>query len=171
MTCPVKALGTVCLWFCLLVCLLVLPAVAAAQEVVFVVRHAERADQSSDSLLSAPGEARAAHLASLLKDSGITRIFTSELKRTIQTAAPLAEALGLTPARLAPDNYEGLFAQVRASAPRDRVLIVGHSNTLPEILKRLGIAEPITIADQEYDNLFIVTSREGAAPSLVRLRF
>src|SRR6185437_4091132 len=63
--------------------------IAAAQDAIFVVRHAERADASADSPLSPEGEARAARLAALLKDAGITRIYTTDRKRTIQTGAPL----------------------------------------------------------------------------------
>ncbi len=77
---------------------------AAAQHTVFLVRHAERADSSpgtsptmaADPDLSAAGRARADHLAEALKDAKITAIFATEFKRTQQTAAPLAKALGLT---------------------------------------------------------------------------
>ena len=49
------------------------------------------------------------------------------------------------------------------------VLIVGHSNTVPEIIKALGVAEPISIAETEFDNLFIVL--RSATPSLLRLHY
>ena len=150
--------------------LLAAPAIADAQEAVFVVRHAERADTSEDSLLSPAGQARAARLAVILKDAGITQIFTTDLRRTIQTAGPIAAALMLTPIELPLNNLDELLAKLRSTTPRDRVLVVGHSNTVPEIVRRLGVATPVTIGE-EYDNLLIVMPREGSPTSLVRLRF
>ena len=48
------------------------------------------------------------------------------------------------------------------------MVVVGHTNTLPEILKGLGLTEPITIAEDEYDSLFVVA---GASPPVfVRFR-
>ena len=123
------------------------PPEAVAQSAVFVVRHAERADTSADSVLSPAGEARAARLLDVLKDAGITHIYTTNLRRTVQTAAPLAAALKLTPATLPASDTDALVARVRAAPLTGRILIVGHSNTVPEILKRLGVATPITIAD------------------------
>jgi hypothetical protein len=49
------------------------------------------------------------------------------------------------------------------------VLVVGHSNTLPEILKGLGVTEPVTIGEDEFDSLFVVT--RGSPPAFVRLRY
>ena len=78
------------------------PPPAAAQHTVFLVRHAERADTTpgaarrwpTDPDLSDAGRARAESLAAALKDAKITAIYTTEFKRTQQTAAPLAKALG-----------------------------------------------------------------------------
>jgi broad specificity phosphatase PhoE len=146
------------------------PTVAAAQGAVFVVRHAERADTSADSLLSSAGEARAARLETILKDAGITQIYTTNLRRTIQTAAPLATSLKVKPTELPVNDLDGLLSGLQA-ASHARVLVVGHSNTVPQILQRLGIADPITIADTEYDNLFILVPQKGSPPIFVRLRY
>jgi hypothetical protein len=51
------------------------------------------------------------------------------------------------------------------------VLVIGHSNTIPELLKRLGVKETIAIADSEYDNLFIVVRGATGEPTLIRLRY
>ncbi len=145
--------------------------IAAAQDAIFVVRHAERADASADSALSPEGEARAARLAALLKDAGITRIYTTDRKRTIQTAAPLAAALHLTAAALKAGDQDALLAQLHAASAIDRVLVVGHSNTVPALLAALGVTPPVTLIDAEYDNLFLVVPRPGAPPRLFRFRF
>ena len=146
-------------------------AAAAAQEAVFVVRHAERADQSADPPLSPEGRARAERLASMLKDAGITRIYTTDLHRTIDTAAPLASRLGVRPDALPAADQAALVARIKAAAPSDRLLVVGHSNTVPAILAALGATTPVALGDSEYDNLFLVVPRQGAAPVVVRMRF
>src|SRR5947207_8981868 len=54
-------------------------SIASAQPVVVIVRHAEKAaNGGSDPDLSSAGRARADELARILKDSGITAIFTSQ---------------------------------------------------------------------------------------------
>jgi phosphohistidine phosphatase SixA len=150
--------------------LLLAPTVAVAQGAVFVVRHAERADTSADSLLSADGHARANRLGVILRSAGITQIYTTNLRRTVQTAAPLAAALQLTPTELPVGDLDALVTRLHAAAPHDRVLVVGHSNTVPEILRRLGVTTAVTIDDAEHDNLFIAIPRNGSA-LLLQLRY
>jgi phosphohistidine phosphatase SixA len=145
---------------------------AAAQEAVYVVRHAERADQSADSLLSETGAERARRLADILKRAGITHVFTSERRRTIDTAAPLAKSTQLLGQQQIPAaSTPVLIERLSALGPHDRALVVGHSNTVPDILRALHVREPITIADDEHDNLFIVVPRKDAAPILLRLKY
>ena len=155
----------------LLVCVLAIPYGAAAQEAVYVIRHAERADQSADSRLSPAGRARAAVLAKMLRDAGITHVFTSKLRRTIETARPLASALHLTPQQLEGSDVAALAVKLSALGPRDRALVVGHSNTVPELLRALHVETPITIADSEFDNLFIVVTHINRPPTLLRLKY
>ena len=142
-----------------------------AQEAIYVVRHAERADDSADAELSSEGVRRSNTLSALLAGAGVSRIFTSERKRTIQTAAPLARALHLDSAIVNASDEDALIQRVRGSHPSDRVLIVGHSNTVPSILEKLGVKERIAIPDAEFDNLFMVVPRAGEAPVLVRLKY
>jgi broad specificity phosphatase PhoE len=158
-------------------CLIVLltSAAAAAQPAVFIVRHAERADAGTPAAkmtganpdLSPEGVARAASLATLLKDTKITAIVTSEYTRTRQTAAPLAKAAGIEMAQIPSKDTAALIQRV--SAASGNVLVVGHSNSIPELIKGLGISEPVEIAETDYDNLFIVV--RGAKPSLIRLHY
>jgi phosphohistidine phosphatase SixA len=152
-----------------------LPAYAVGQPAVFLVRHAERADTTgggapmmkTDPNLSAAGRARARSLATTLKDAGITAIFATEYKRTQQTAAPLARALGVTVVTIPSADTAGLVAKVK-SAPGN-VLVVGHSNTLPEVIKGLGVDAPAVVAESEFDKLFIVT--RGEKPALLQLHY
>lgn len=153
---------------------------AAAQQVIYVVRHAERADSApaagqamtapaNDPPLSPAGHARAARLATMLRSADIWQILATEFQRTRQTAAPLAKALNVEVTTAPARETEALLTKIREA--KGNVLVVGHSNTVPEILKRLGVKDAIAIPESEYDNLFIVTRPATGEPILVRLRF
>ena len=137
------------------------------QSTVFIVRHAEKADDSKDAELSGAGRARAEALANMLRDSKISVIYTTEFKRTQQTAAPLAKALGLTVTTLPAENQAALVGKLRTSTATS--LVVGHSNTILDIIKALGITEPVNIPDSDYENLFVVVL--GEKPYLIRLHY
>ncbi|HAF04119.1 MAG TPA: hypothetical protein DHU55_07450 [Blastocatellia bacterium] len=141
---------------------------ATAQSTIFIVRHAEKAgDGGNDPDLSDLGRARAETLANMLKDAGISAIYVTEFKRTQQTAAPLAKALGITVTTLPAKDNAALVAKLRAS--NGNALVVGHSDTIPDLIKALGISEPINIAENDYDNLFAVVLDEK--PHLIRLHY
>jgi broad specificity phosphatase PhoE len=150
-------------------------ASAAAAQTVFVVRHAERADAAgggevmmkADPGLSEAGRARAESLAATLKDAGVTAIFITEYRRTRDTAAPLAKRLGIEPQKVPAKDTAALLERLKSA--KGNVLVVGHSNTVPEIVKGLGIATPVAVGESDYDNLFVVTP--GDRPSLLRLHF
>jgi broad specificity phosphatase PhoE len=146
-----------------------------AQSSVFLVRHAERTDdgapvevkRGADPDLSAAGKARAESLGTMLRDAGITAIFVTEFARTQQTAAPLARALKITPTIIRADDTKQLIARLKEAT--GNVLVVGHSNTVVDVMKALGVSTPVTIGDADYDNLFIVN--RGTPASLLRLHF
>ena len=146
-------------------------AAAYAQQAVILVRHADKVDQSKDPPLSKAGEARAQRLASLLKDAGIAAIYTSEFQRTNKTAEPLALALKIQPVTVPAADREGLLQRLRAEHRDDVVLIVGHDSSVPALLKALGHPADITIAGNEYDNLFILLPKATGPPAMVRLRY
>jgi phosphohistidine phosphatase SixA len=160
-------------------CVLGLAGTAGAgDQVIFVVRHAERADtaggqpppgmMANDPPLSAAGTERARRLAALLASAEVKHILTTEFIRTKETAAPLAEATQIKP-MVAPSNIAATVAQIRSAA--GNVLVVGHSNTVPELLKQLGVQQAVSIADSEFDNLFVVVRPATGAPTMVRLRY
>lgn len=146
-------------------------APAVAQPAIFVVRHAERADTSGGSAmmatdpdLSDAGKARAQSLAAALKDAKITAIYTTQYKRTQQTAEPLAKALGIQPTVVNSKDVAGVVEKLKSGG---NALVVGHSNSVGLIIQQLGVTEPVTLGDTEYDNLFVVVL--GEKPTLVRL--
>jgi phosphohistidine phosphatase SixA len=147
---------------------------AAAQTTYFIVRHAERADGpgggmggAADPSLSAAGRARAAALAAMLKDVKLTAVFATEFKRTQQTAAPTAKAQGQMITTVPADQTATLVQKLKAAT--GAVLVVGHSNTVPEVIAGLGVTTPVTVGDTEFDNLFIVTA--GQQATMVRLHY
>lgn len=150
------------------------PAVAKAQMVI-VVRHAERADggatpgnsmtASPDPQLSDAGKARAQKLALMLADAGVTAIYTTEYLRTKDTAAPLAAKIGVTAEVVMARDADALVAKVK-SHKSGAVLVVGHSNTVPAIIRALG-GSIVSVGDDEYDSVFFV----AANGTTTRIRF
>jgi broad specificity phosphatase PhoE len=139
-----------------------------AQSIVFIVRHAEKAEsKSNDPELSETGHTRAEALAKMLMDAGITGIYATDFKRTQQTAAPLATMLGLSVTSITGNDFAGLALKLRNQ--KGNALVVGHSNTIPDLIKAIGIAAPIKIAENEYDDLFVVVLDER--PRLIRLHY
>src|SRR6266853_1126238 len=118
--------------------LFLLAAAADAAPVVFVVRHAEKATGGgNDPELSPAGHERANALARILKDSQITAIFVTEFKRTQETAAPIAKETHITPTIVPSRDVAGLAVKLRAV--NGNVLVVGHSNTIPDLINALGV--------------------------------
>ncbi len=141
---------------------------AALDNVVVLVRHAEKLDDSRDAELSETGRARAEVLAALLKDMKIDTIYSSDYIRTRDTARPLAEALGLELELYNPGDLEALATKLRAA--EGRILVVGHSNTTPRLVGLIGGEPGTDIADDEYDRLYIVVAGSGG-PVTSLLRF
>ena len=140
----------------------------SAQPVVVIVRHAEKAaNGGNDPDLSSAGRARADALARILKDSGITAIFTGEFKRTQETAAPSATSIGVTATVIPAKDTAALVAKLHQL--NGNALVVGHGDTIPNIIKALGIDSPINIPDEDYSEFLIVMV--GDKPNLFRLHY
>jgi phosphohistidine phosphatase SixA len=130
--------------------------------IVALIRHAERDPTGSDAL-STPGKKRAAMLVQMFREAGVTAIFTSEFNRTKQTAEPLAQALGITPKQIASD-LSAARAQVLAAGALP--IVVGHSDSVPELIGALGGPTDVEINDTEFDRMFIVTISAGSVSTL-----
>lgn len=158
--------------------------VARGQAVIFIVRHAEKQQGGNDPSLSPAGQARADALVPMLKDARISAIYATGYRRTREMAAPLAHALKLPileshapwrelsqnqPGDLSPAaaNMAELAQQLRRA--NQNALVVGHTNTIPDLVRSLGIQEKITIPETDYDDLFLVIS--GNPPRLVHLHY
>jgi broad specificity phosphatase PhoE len=159
--------------------LFALPAAGFAQKAVFIVRHAEKASYANDASvpLSEAGTARARRLAEMLKGSGVSAIYSTDTVRTKKTAEPLANAQNIEIRTYEIATVGGkpdlsvLAGKLRREHSQKVVLVVGHSNTIGPLLSALGCPEPISIAAEEYDNLFVVVPRGSGPPVLLRLRY
>lgn len=131
---------------------------------VLLVRHADidLPPNSDDPSLNDLGRRRAELLARTVAEAGVTAIVTSVLRRTKQTAQPLASRTQLQPVVAGPD----LADRIRAGSLGDVVLVVGHTNTVPPLVEELG-GTPSPIGEREFDNLFVVTVDAGG----VRLKY
>jgi broad specificity phosphatase PhoE len=143
-----------------------------ATTVVLIVRHAERAAAPpGDPPLTADGQQRAETLAHVAANAGVTAIFATELQRTQQTVQPLATQLGVSVTQIPAADVDALVDQIRAQQGTT-VLVAGHTNTIPEIIQKLGGGTIPAIAETEFDNLFVLTiPRLGFTRRLVRLQY
>ena len=150
---------------------------AAGTTTVIIVRHGEKeAEPPDDPELSPAGQVRAMALAEAVRGAGISAIYSTRYKRTQGTARPASEQLKvpITTFDAAPGerDYGRVYAGEILSKQRGRtVLVVGHSNTVPSILRGLGIADAPSISNPEYDNFFVVTVPETGPARLIRARY
>ena len=156
----------------LLLLWIALAGLMAAQQskTIIIVRHAEKMSEAADAELSPAGLKRAQCLAETLKDAGVGAIYTSEVKRTQQTAEPLAKARSLQPNAI-PARDEAKLVESVLKDTGQRVLIVGHSNLIPDIVKRLGAGEVPPMGATEYDRMILVMTTDGRAQPAVTLRY
>jgi broad specificity phosphatase PhoE len=153
--------------FCgFLVLLCVAHVHAQAVRTIFILRHADKVSDAPDALLSDAGHQRAECLAKMLADTDIQQIFVSDLQRTQQTAAPLAQQRHLKPVAIPLSTPDKLIEAIR-SATAANVLVVWHGTTLPGILHALGAPEVPPIAEPEYDRFYILTVAQSKEHSLL----
>ncbi|MFP5329247.1 MAG: SixA phosphatase family protein [Alphaproteobacteria bacterium] len=130
------------------------PAAQAGEaKPVYVVRHMQKA-QGDDPPLSAEGAANAQRLAELLSAKGIVAIFATPTRRAMQTAEPLATKLGIAVTSYEAKDPDRLVEAVAAA--RGPVLVVGHSNTVPDLVDRLGGPPQPPLSDTDYGTVYVV---------------
>jgi broad specificity phosphatase PhoE len=145
----------------LLCCLGMMPALlqaAPGETVVFVVRHAEKAsDHPRDPTLSVEGKRRALAIAGMLQEESLQAVYATPYRRTQLTAAPTAAAKGLSiTLRAAGESADSLAHVLRSRHAGQRVLVVGHSNTVPALVEALA-GQPIeAIPEHQYDRFLVV---------------
>jgi phosphohistidine phosphatase SixA len=146
---------------------------AQSMRTIFFVRHADKVSDETDAPLSDAGHRRAECLANTLADAHIQQIFTSDLQRTKQTAAPLAEKLHLKPVAIPLSRPDELVEAIRTGKAAS-VLVVWHDATLPKLMRALGAPAVPPIAHTEYDRFFILTlagDNTHSQPGFAALRY
>ena len=143
----------------LLACCFIGNAAAADKDgsyTLYLIRHAEKqADGSRDPALTEIGKNRSEQLAVWLQDKNITEIWSSDYKRTRDTAKPLATGLGLELTIYDPRNLPDLVEKLAHN--QSTALIVGHSNTTPELARLLCDCSVADMDESEYDRLIVIS--------------
>ncbi|MEI4550925.1 phosphoglycerate mutase family protein [Pseudoalteromonas spongiae] len=127
-------------------------ATFALPDTLFLLRHAEKRDDINPNLSEA-GKARAEHLVSMLKDKEIKHIFSTNYNRTLETVKPLSQKLGIVVTHYNPRQLTALVKQLKTL--KGNTVIVGHSNTTPQLV-RLLTDHDVTINEDQFDKLFVI---------------
>ena len=152
-----------------LACLLVSSSVNA-QETVFIIRHAEQELTGLvDAGLRPEGRERATDWATILRPSGLDLVVTTEIERSRATGAIIAEALGVPRVEFSRGGSLSIAEFLRENYPEDVILVVGHSETIPKLLRSFGYPDTFPISKSAYGWLFIVTPLENGPPEVTRL--
>lgn len=143
--------------------------------VIFLLRHAEKNfppydEDPPDPNLNNAGKDRAQLLKRTLESVGITEIFSTQRKRTVQTAQPLAEQLGLDIQIYDGGELKSFSDQLRTK--KGRILVSGHSNTTPEMVTHLGgdPGEPINEKTQ-FDRIYVLILEKGKPTTTLLLKY
>ena len=131
---------------------------------IYVTRHYDTPAGERDPDRIATGQARAAALVKWFKGRKLAAIYVTSFKRTQQTAAPLAAERGLTPIVYGPAPSPEFLAQLKAA--KGPVLVVGHSNTVPDIVAGVGGERPGAIGHPDFGGLWAIA---GGRTTYVRI--
>ncbi len=139
---------------------------------IILVRHAEKTTTPKDDpVLTDAGKVRSENLAKLLRAADVKAIYTTHFQRTRLTAEPLAKQLSITPTVFDAKDSTVFSKAIRDKNAGQTVLVVGHSNTVPEIIHGLGGPAMEEIDETEFDNLFIVTMPKEGKSSILKLKY
>lgn len=152
----------------LLIALLLFVLVSCKTTTYYIVRHAEKMQSGTDPDLTETGRRQALDLRQFLRNKNIKHIYSTNYVRTKGTAAPLAEATGLDVEMYDPKDKG--FAEGLKRIGDGNVLVVGHSNTVDDLVNALcGETKMSDLRDDEYGNVFIVT-KKGRQFSFERMK-
>lgn len=126
---------------------------------IYFIRHAEKADKSSDPVLSEAGTQRANHWNDVFSAVNFDAVYSTNYNRTQQTAAPTAKKNKVIVKLYDPKTID--IEKIKKEHLGQTILIVGHSNTTPDLVNKL-IRQNVyeTIEETTFGNLYIVTINE-----------
>ena len=153
---PIKSLTLVTLFISMLGSFTTIAAENSAVEnhSIYVVRHAEKQADMEDPSLTACGKYRAKQLANLLSQAKVTKIYSTSYRRTRETAAPLAQQQQIAVQNYNPRHLEQLALQLQQR--QENVLVVGHSNTTPQLVSLLTKQKITPLTESDYQQLYQV---------------
>lgn len=140
----------------LLALLLLSWSCSAEQQNWYFIRHFEK-QQGSDPHLTALGKQQAQALIVALKGKALSKIYSTQYKRTLESAGPLAVERGLEINIYAPTKLELLAEQI---SQQNNILVVGHSNTTAQIIRLMG-GQLADLSEADYGQLFILTKADS----------
>lgn len=133
---------------------------------IYIVRHAEK-EAGKDPVLTAAGNARAGDLMRALKNESIQKIYVSRTRRSQMTGDSMRIQLGIDTVHYTADTLcDNLVAAIMEHRDFGKtILVIGHSNTIPKIIRKLGVLDypQADLPDNEFDNLFLVTYKKEKA--------
>jgi len=148
-----------------------------ATTTVIFVRHAEKAATPADDPgLSQAGQRRVAELTRQLVDAdvvaGVDAVYSTPYRRTEETARPVADALSLPINTYDAADTEAIMEHIVKVHKGKVILVVGHSNTVPALIGNMGASKRVPeIAEDEYDNIYIVSIPWFGKTKTIRLRY
>lgn len=131
---------------------LVLPTQAADSFSIYLVRHAEKQADKEDPKLTQCGQLRAEQLADMLANTAIKHIYSTPYQRTLATASPLAKLKNLPVKQYSPVKLDQFAQQLLAQ--QENALVVGHSNTTPQLSALISELDVAEISEKQYRNLY-----------------
>jgi phosphohistidine phosphatase SixA len=142
-------------------------------KVYFLIRHAEKDTQKVDPPLNIAGKLRAAKLTQILRQSWLDAVYTTLTARTMMTVDSITQYKGLVNNIYTTSNMKETFTEVTASSNINRVLIVGHSNTIPPLANFLAGKTHFnkTIDEKAYDNFIIVVQKKDSTKQVYELKY
>ena len=144
---------------------------ASAQEVVYVIRHAEQMLDVEDPPLTEEGQIRARHWATVFQDAGLDVVFTSRKARTQQTGAAIADALNVPIEEVSRRDIDGLVNRVRSHYVNSAVLVISHTKTIPRIVEAFGYSKDGTVEMEDYGKIFVIVPQGENDATVLRLRY
>ncbi len=136
-----------------------------------LVRHAEK-DYGDDPNLIQSGLDRSERLRGMLENVSLDAVYSTYFKRCMQTAAPIAEYHDLPIQEYGALELNTLAARLKTRHRGETVLVVGHSNTTPELAGILDKRNSYPrFSELDYENIYIVTIPPKGAVHVLKMRF
>jgi broad specificity phosphatase PhoE len=142
--------------FCLFFCLLLVKPLYAENQTWYLLRHFEK-QSGADPQLNEIGRKRAQNLAPLLSSQSISAIYSTDYRRTQQSVSELAALHALPILAYDPSALADFAKHI---AKHNNVLVVGHSNTTPQLIALLG-GPVFSLTEQDYGVLYILNKQAG----------